>query len=64
MHVHVTGNGGDAKFEYDGENFVLTEMYNIKANDLRKIKRAIFDNKQLIISKWINYFGKEANDEN
>ena len=31
LHVHVEGNDGMAKFDWDGKEFVLTERYNIKA---------------------------------
>ncbi len=55
-HVHVEGNGGMAKFEWDGEVFKLKEKYNLKANDLKKIKAAIDENADLIIKRWNEYF--------
>ena len=40
MHVHVIGNDGEAKFSWDGNQFVLERARNLKTNDLKKIKRA------------------------
>ncbi len=55
-HVHVEGNGGMAKFEWDGDTFQLKEKYNLKANDLKKIKGAIDENADLIIKRWNKHF--------
>ncbi len=55
-HVHVEGNGGMAKYEWDGETFNLKEKYNLKANDLKKIKGAIDENADLIIKRWNKHF--------
>ena len=44
MHVHVEGNGGMAKFTWNGTEFELNEKQGIKANDFKKIKRVIDDN--------------------
>ena len=41
IHIHVEGNGGMAKFDWDGTKFVLREKINIKANDMKKIQAAI-----------------------
>ena len=41
IHVHVEGNGGFAKFDWDGQNFVLKEQHCIKAKDLKKITEII-----------------------
>ena len=62
IHVHVEGNGGFAKFDWDGRNFVLKERYHIKAGDLKKIIEVIDDNKDLIVKFWNEKFGVE--DEN
>ena len=32
-HIHVEGNGGMAKFDWDGKEFVQVEKAGIKAND-------------------------------
>ena len=50
----------EAESEDDVEDeFVLKTVYNIKSNDLKKIKEVIDYNKDIIIKHWIKYFGKE-----
>lgn len=56
VHIHVEGNGGMAKFDWDGTKFVLREKINIKANDMKKIQAAIDENADLIIKHWNNHF--------
>jgi hypothetical protein len=56
MHIHVEGNGGMAKFDWDGTKFILREKINIKANDMKKIQAAIDENADLIIKHWNNHF--------
>ena len=63
IHVHVIGKGGDAKYVWNGTEFAFYEQHNIKANDLKKIKRMIDENSDLIIRHWNRYFGKEENNE-
>ncbi len=60
IHVHVEGSDGYATFDWDESTgaFVERECYNIKAGDLRKIKKAISERKQEIINKWNEYFNK------
>ena len=36
LHVHVEGNGGMAKFEWNGTEFVLVERIGIKAVTSRR----------------------------
>ena len=36
---------------------------NQKANDLKKIKMMIDENKDIIVKYWRRYFGKEVDDE-
>ena len=62
IHVHVEGNGGFAKFDWDGQNFVLKEQHCIKARDLKKITEVVDVNKDLIVKFWNEKFGYE--DEN
>ena len=57
MHVHVIGNDGEAKFSWDGNQFVLERARNVKNNDLRKIKKAISVNSDIIIKRWKELFG-------
>ena len=47
-----------AKFTWDGVAFVLFEKEGIKANDLKKIKKVIDENADIIISRWNEYFNK------
>ena len=56
IHVHVEGNDGMAKFDWDGVKFVLVETHNIKAGDMKKIKFAIDENADIIISRWNEHF--------
>ena len=45
-----------AKFDWDGNEFVLREKMNIKANDMKKIKAVIDENADLIIKYWNTHF--------
>ena len=47
VHVHVEGNGGMAKFVWNGSEL---------ANDLKKIKAVIDENADLIIKRWEEHF--------
>ncbi|WP_449035156.1 DUF4160 domain-containing protein [Prevotella sp.] len=58
IHIHVEGNEGFAKYNYNGEDFVLDVHKGIKNNDLKKIKSVITENKDIIISRWQEYFEK------
>ena len=58
VHIHVEGNSGMAKFEWNGTEFVLTEKQSIKANDFRKIKAVIDENADIIIKRWNEHFNK------
>lgn len=53
IHVHVEGADGYATFEWNEktETFVQRECFNIKAGDLRKIKKAIAVRKKDILDK-------------
>ena len=63
LHIHVEGNDGMAKFDWNGSSFVVSERQNIKAGNFRKIKNAIDENAQLIIKFWNRYFAQNSNDE-
>jgi len=66
LHVHVEGNGGKARYDLVGDEFVLNSVYNIKKNDLKRIEVVIDDNKDIIIKMWEKYFKnkeKEAHNE-
>lgn len=62
-HVHVEGAEGKVVFDWNGENFVLREQHNIKPNDLKHIKYVIYENSDIILKRWQEYFGKEVDDE-
>lgn len=47
-----------AKFDWDGDKFVLVEKQNIKAGDMKKIKTVINDNADIIIKRWKEHFEK------
>ena len=56
IHVHVRGHNGDAKFNWDGEGFVMEYAHNIKTNDLKRIERMIAENTDIIINRWYELF--------
>lgn len=56
LHVHVEGNGGLAKFEWNGFRFVLSERRGIKSSDFKKIKTIIDENADIIIDQWNKHF--------
>lgn len=60
IHVHVEGSDGYATFDWDERNatFIQRECINIKAGDLRKIKKAIAERQQEIIDRWNEYFNR------
>lgn len=58
IHVHVEGNGGYAIFDLIDGDFVLREKAKIKANDFKKIKAVIDENKDIIINRWNEHFNK------
>ena len=59
LHIHVEGNGGIAKFEWNETEFILKEQQGIKVSDLKKIEKVINDNADLIVLRWNQYFNKE-----
>lgn len=58
IHVHVEGSSGYAVFDFDGNSFVLREKQGIKANDMKRITAVIEENKDIIVSRWENYFNR------
>ena len=59
LHIHVEGNGGIAKFEWNETEFILKEYQGIKASDLKRIKTIINDNAYIIVHRWNEHFNKE-----
>ena len=62
-HIHVEGNGGMAKFDWDGKEFVQVEKAGIKANDFKKIKKMVDDNADIILKRWKEFFDKETKED-
>ena len=62
IHVHVRGNGGDAKFTWDGSDFVREYAHQIKANDLKRIEQMISENKDIILKRWKEIFKTDEQD--
>ena len=58
VHVHVRGNGGDAKYNWDGRAFILEYAHQIKSNDLKRIEQMISENADIILKRWIEVFGE------
>ena len=58
IHVHVEGNDGYAIFDLKNDKFVLREKTNIKSGDMKKIKKVIEENTDIIIKRWDEYFNK------
>ena len=50
------GNDGYAKYVLAEDTFVLKETHGIKASDRKKIELTIEENKDIIISRWKEYF--------
>lgn len=42
---------------------LLTPQHGIKANDLKRIERAIHENSDIILNRWYEIFGDTENDE-
>lgn len=60
IHVHVEGSGGIVVFDYDEDRdeFFVRIKKNIKNNDLKRIKEVIDNNKDIIIKRWQEWFGR------
>jgi hypothetical protein len=63
VHVHIRGNNGDARFEWDGNAFRLDSSHNIKTNDLKRIGDAIEENADIILYRWRELFGDTDFDD-
>ena len=46
IHIHIEGNDGYAIYDLEEDSFIEREQYRIKKNDLKKIERIIFENKE------------------
>lgn len=59
IHVHVEGNGGKVIYDIVDGELIQREIYNIKPNDLKRIKRFAQLNIEIIIDEWNDRFGKK-----
>ncbi|MEW6326843.1 MAG: DUF4160 domain-containing protein [Thermodesulfobacteriota bacterium] len=53
-HIHVIGQGGEAKFWIPSCQLVWS--YNLNASQLRIVLDVIKDNRRIIEGKWNEYF--------
>ena len=63
IHLHVRCYHGDAKFVCAGSGFILESSNNNKANDLKRIERAIHENADIIINRWYEIFKPEDDED-
>ena len=56
LHIHIEGNGGMARFDWNGSIFVLTDKRGIKTGDLKRIRTVIEENTDIIINQWNKHF--------
>ena len=56
IHVHVVGQNGAARFELQGDKFILIKSENIKVGELSKLQKSVNENADIIIDRWHEYF--------
>lgn len=56
MHIHVHGEGGEAKFWLDPQ-IELARNYGLTENDLGKVRKLIEEHEDGIRSAWRRHFG-------
>jgi len=56
IHVHIQNSDGDAKFNL--EPLELIENHGMKNKDLKIAEGVIEENKEIIESRWKEYFAK------
>ncbi|MDY3848462.1 MAG: DUF4160 domain-containing protein [Prevotella sp.] len=56
IHIHVIKDGNEAK--YNVEPMELVFNHGFKKNDLSLIESLVWENKDVIIERWHNYFNK------
>jgi hypothetical protein len=57
VHVHVAYAGGEAVFTIGGD-IELRESVGFKMKDLRRAQELAEENRQLILSKWNEFFNR------
>ncbi len=56
IHIHVRNGDGEAKFEV--ENIRMISNKGMKNKDLKLAEAIIWENQDIIISKWKDYHGE------
>ncbi|MBD9179243.1 MAG: DUF4160 domain-containing protein [Odoribacter splanchnicus] len=56
IHVHVSSGDGEARFQL--EPITLIENKGLKAKELKIAELAIEENKEVIIERWNEFFGR------
>ena len=57
VHVHVSYGGGEAIFIL-GSDVELRESVGLKVKELRRVQELAEENRQLIVSKWNEFFNR------
>lgn len=60
IHVHVIKDGSEAKYNVEP----IRQVYNhgFKKHDLLLIEAVLEENKDVIVSRWNDYFKEESNE--
>ncbi|MCD8386539.1 MAG: DUF4160 domain-containing protein [Bacteroidales bacterium] len=63
IHIHVEGNGGKVIFDIEDGMIKERDRVNLKTNDLKRIRKFVEANKEIIIDEWnLRFGGKEEAD--
>lgn len=58
IHVHVEGEEGLVIYDLIDDNFIQRELRGkLKSSSIRKIEKALAQNKDLVIKIWNKHFG-------
>jgi hypothetical protein len=57
IHVHVRFGGGEAVFDVEGA-VELRESFGLKVRELAKAEELARQNRELIIQRWNEHFGR------
>ncbi len=56
VHIHIAKGDKEAKFELQGDEFVLKKSNNLKVKELSKLEQLVVLYKEEIIQAWQSYF--------
>lgn len=60
IHIHVEGEEGLVIYDLKDDSFVQRELKGkLKSSSLKKIEKALSENKSLIVKTWNKHFGEE-----